>query len=244
VTLAVDNATAKASANRTIHFIDGEKGGVGKSLFSRVIVQWFLDQGRPFYPVDTDRSNPTLFHTYKGITQRAFFSENKQLESNADAIFQLATERSVVVDLAAQSFRPLSKWIERNELLKIRHDYGIGMVNWFVCSGGVDSVNLFKITVKHFEGKIPHVLVRNLYMRDRWEAVEQEPEMRSLLEKYQIPIVDLPQLNYAERDFTEQYRITFAEARDSSKLTILERGRINIFLRETYRSIEKTGLMG
>jgi hypothetical protein len=38
-----------------IHLIDGEKGGVGKSLFARVLIQYFLDKNFPFFAVDTDR---------------------------------------------------------------------------------------------------------------------------------------------------------------------------------------------
>jgi len=38
-----------------IHLIDGEKGGIGKSLFARVLIQYFLDKNFPFFAVDTDR---------------------------------------------------------------------------------------------------------------------------------------------------------------------------------------------
>jgi MinD superfamily P-loop ATPase len=43
----------------TIHFIDGEKGGVGKSLFARVMVQYCLDKQLPYVLVEADQSNPS-----------------------------------------------------------------------------------------------------------------------------------------------------------------------------------------
>jgi len=35
-----------------IHFIGGEKGGVGKSVVARVLAQWFVDRSIPFAAVD------------------------------------------------------------------------------------------------------------------------------------------------------------------------------------------------
>jgi len=35
----------------TIHLIDGEKGGVGKSLVARTMIQYCLDNNMPFVPV-------------------------------------------------------------------------------------------------------------------------------------------------------------------------------------------------
>ena len=47
-----------------IHFIGGEKGGVGKSLVSRVLAQYFIDRGLPFLGFDTDRSHGALLRFY------------------------------------------------------------------------------------------------------------------------------------------------------------------------------------
>ena len=41
---------------RTVHFIGGEKGGVGKSWVARTMVQYFLDGGNP----EVDPSVPLL----------------------------------------------------------------------------------------------------------------------------------------------------------------------------------------
>ena len=43
-----------------IHFIGGEKGGVGKSVVSRVLSQYFIDREIPFLGFDTDRSHGSL----------------------------------------------------------------------------------------------------------------------------------------------------------------------------------------
>ncbi|MDO9048516.1 MAG: hypothetical protein Q7U66_12385 [Methylobacter sp.] len=38
-----------------IHFIGGEKGGVGKSVVARVLAQYMIDNEIPFIGFDTDR---------------------------------------------------------------------------------------------------------------------------------------------------------------------------------------------
>ena len=39
----------------SLNFIGGEKGGVGKSVTSRLLAQYFIDHSRPFVGYDTDR---------------------------------------------------------------------------------------------------------------------------------------------------------------------------------------------
>lgn len=47
-----------------IHFVGGEKGGVGKSVMSRILAQYFIDNNLAFQAFDTDRSHPTLRRFY------------------------------------------------------------------------------------------------------------------------------------------------------------------------------------
>lgn len=44
----------------TIHFIGGEKGGVGKSVLSRLLSQYYLDNSLVFQGFDADQSHSTL----------------------------------------------------------------------------------------------------------------------------------------------------------------------------------------
>ena len=47
-----------------IHLIGGEKGGVGKSLVSRLLAQYFIDHSIPFMGFDSDRSHGALLRFY------------------------------------------------------------------------------------------------------------------------------------------------------------------------------------
>ena len=90
-----------------IHLIDGEKGGVGKSLVARTKVQYCLDRNLPFVAVETDRSNPDVAGIYKGICQYAVFTEDERQADKADRIFEMAIDKPVIGNLVAQSHRPV-----------------------------------------------------------------------------------------------------------------------------------------
>src|SRR4029078_1782032 len=87
----------------TIHFIGGEKGGVGKSVVARLCAQYCIDRSIPFVAADSDGSHGALMRFYGDYTRAIDLASFE----SADAILGLATEsdRRVVVDLPAQSAR-------------------------------------------------------------------------------------------------------------------------------------------
>ncbi len=85
----------------TIHFIDGEKGGVGKSFVARAMIQYALDRNQTFIAVEADRMNPDVANVYKDVCKHAIFTENEKEIGRADRIFELATRKPVIVSLRA-----------------------------------------------------------------------------------------------------------------------------------------------
>ena len=120
-----------------------KKAFLGKSLVVRTLIQYHLDKTLPFVAVETDRSNPDVAGIYKGLCQYAVFTENEKQADKADRIFEIAIEKPVIVNLAAQSHRAVFDWIERNQLLELGTEHGVSFCKWFVCNGGYDSFNLF-----------------------------------------------------------------------------------------------------
>ena len=117
----------------------------------------------------------------------------------------------------------------------------VGICKWFISTGSFDSLELFKASLRKFEGKIPHVLVKNLYFRDRWDSVLEQAELKNLLDHYQVKQVDFPKLGFDERDLIDQHKLTFSAALEGSQLSILQKTRVRGFLREIYEAIEATG---
>jgi hypothetical protein len=109
-----------------VHLFGGEKGGIGKSFVCRTAIQYLLDLEEVFALFDTDRSNPDVRRIYNEAGCRvAVFSEGERYEDKANAIYNAALEKRVLVNLPAQVFIPVKEWFERNELLSIAPDDGV-----------------------------------------------------------------------------------------------------------------------
>src|SRR5262252_3568750 len=96
-----------------IHFIGGEKGGVGKSLMARVLAQYFIDRNLPFLGFDTDRSHGALMRFYAGYASPVLVDRFESLDAIMEAAVE-QPERRILVDLAAQTNDPLLRWIDES----------------------------------------------------------------------------------------------------------------------------------
>ncbi|MBE9128029.1 MULTISPECIES: mobilization protein [unclassified Coleofasciculus] len=228
-----------------IHLIDGEKGGIGKSMFCRVLAEYCQTEKIDFALIDTDRTNPDVGRVYvKGVSEeQTFFSEKEENDAKVDVIFETALSKMVLVNLPAQIFPVVTDWIERNELLTLGQECGVQIYKWFVCTGEGDSIELFLDSLKHFEKRLPHILVRNLGASGaKWETAPAEYErLEQIISKYRIPTIDLPKLPPLERDYIKKNQCSFAEA--SKKLKLMSKQRISIFLNKAYDAIESTQLI-
>ncbi|HBL13457.1 MAG TPA: mobilization protein [Cyanobacteria bacterium UBA11162] len=230
-----------------IHFIDGEKGGVGKSLFCRVLLQYCLDKGIDYQLVEADRTNPDVGSFYPDNCHQVFFSEQENKSFEVDLIFNLALKKPVIVNLPAQVYPMVTSWIKRNNLIEeeIAQEYRVQIYKWFLCTGGHDSIKLFLESLHEFKGKIGHIFVKNLGLCEDWQHLKLYEELKPLQKKYEVLEVELPKLSSMERNLIDQNQLTFADAirKDSEHLPILSKQRVVNFLKESYKSIEKTGLV-
>lgn len=101
-----------------IHLIGGEKGGIGKSFFARLLVYYCTKRDYKFHLVDTDRTNPDVSDRYK-LGTKVFFTENEKKSNNVDVIFERSQERPVLVNLPAQIQDAVEQWIKRNNLVNL-----------------------------------------------------------------------------------------------------------------------------
>jgi hypothetical protein len=222
-----------------IHFIDGEKGGVGKSLFARVTVQYCIDKKLSYELIDADPTNPDVGAFYPENHKKAVFSESERKEYEADEIFNLALNKPVIVNLPAQVYLAVKNWYERNDILDIAGKNNIKIYKWFVCSGGYDSVQLFIQSLEEFGSKIQHVLVRNLGLCDDWKHINNRNDLCTLLNTHKVAVIDLPKFSYRERDIIDANHFTFSEARDYKELGVLGKQRLHNFLKTAHEEIEK-----
>ena len=105
----------------SIHFIGGEKGGVGKSLTSRLLAQYMIDQQIPFLGFDTDRSHGALLRFYEGFASPVVLDKREAFDVVVEAATE-SPERRILVDLAAQTHDPLVQWIDDAGVIELAQE--------------------------------------------------------------------------------------------------------------------------
>jgi hypothetical protein len=127
-----------------LHFIGGEKGGVGKSVVARLLAQYFIDRQIPFVGFDTDKSHGSLLRFYADFTAPIVIDRYEGLDRIVDAAAE-QPERRIIVDLAAQTHRFLAQWMEDSGLPEIKDEIGLSLTYWQVIDAAERKVALLGV---------------------------------------------------------------------------------------------------
>ena len=223
-----------------IHLIGGEKGGVGKSLVARVLAQYFIDHSIPFLGFDSDRSHGALMRFYAGYASTVLVDRYDSL----DAIVEAATEspeRRILVDLAAQTQEPLTRWMDESQLLSLAPELGLNIRYWHVMDNGRDSVDLLKRLFDQYEQRLSYVVVQNQLRGDDFDILKSSGllERAQVLNAGVIAIKRLQEASMTKIDAGSNsfWTATQPEDKGGMKLGILERQRVRSWLRSAYDSV-------
>src|SRR5258705_3573007 len=154
-----------------IHLIGGEKGGVGKSVVARLLAQYFIDHSIPFLGFDSDRSHGALLRFYSGYASAVVIDRYESLDAIVEAAAE-QPERRVLVDLAAQTQDPLTKWMDESQLLDVAPEIGLQIRYWHVMDSGKDCVDLLKLLLDRYEKRLSYVIVQNQLRGDQIDILQ------------------------------------------------------------------------
>ncbi|WP_437274885.1 hypothetical protein WME90_26945 [Sorangium sp. So ce375] len=226
----------------TVHFVGGEKGGVGKSVVARLLAQLFIDRALPFVALDADLSHGALRRYYADYTQRV---DLEQLDS-ADQILDsaLGGDRVVLVDLPAQSHRALERWIESTDVLNYAREMGVQLVSWHVTDGGFDSVSHLEQVLAAPGEALQHIVVKNQGRSRDFSQLDASPAYQRLLERGG-KTVTLPELDSSVMYKIDRFGSSFWAAINTSEgpkaLSVLERRRAKLWLERAQAALEAAG---
>jgi hypothetical protein len=228
-----------------IHFIGGEKGGVGKSLMSRVLAQYMIDRDIPFIGFDTDRSHGALMRFYSGYASPVLVDNIEALDSIIEAAAE-QPERRVLVDLAAQTHDPLVKWMDDAGVLNLADEMGMTIHYWHVMDSGKDSVDLLKKLLDRFGTGLKYVLVRNQIRGNDFSVLEQSGEQARAVQ-LGARVVSLKKLGDSVINKIDAGSSSFWKAKNPQDPTggglgLMDRQRVKAWLRDAYREIDDVGV--
>jgi hypothetical protein len=222
-----------------IHFIGGEKGGVGKSVVARALAQWSIDRSVPFAAVDADPSHGALSRHYRDYTQRVDLTASESADQIVDRA--LAGERRVLVDLPAQSARSLHAWITSANVLEFAKEMGIGLTFWHVSDGGFASTSDIHRVLDLLDNQLPHVVVKN-YGRSRDFSLFDASDAKKKLDDLSGKVVEIPELDPTTMYRIDRFGLSFWAAAQVAEgelaLRALERRRVKLWLESCYSQFD------
>jgi len=225
-----------------IHFIGGEKGGVGKSLISRLLAQYLIDKQIPFLGFDSDRSHGALLRFYAGYASPVVIDRYESL----DAVVEAATtdpQRRIVVDLAAQTHQPLVKWMDESGMLELSGELGLTLRYWHVMDSGRDSVDLLKKLLDKFGSQLNYVLVLNQLRGEDFSILDESGEKNRAL-SLGAKIMTLSRLHDSvmtkiDARSTSFWAAAYNPDKNLTGLGLLERQRAKVWLKKVYDEFDQ-----
>jgi hypothetical protein len=224
-----------------IHFVGGEKGGVGKSVMARVLAQRFIDRARPFAALDADQSAGALLRYYGDYTQPIDLLRTESADEIMDRA--LGADRAVLVDLPAQSARSLWDWFTGANVFDFAREMGVGLTLWQVTDGGFASVAQLERALTLFGPRVRHVLVRN-YGRGRDFSQLERSSAMQMLGELSGSLLDLPELEGGAMFAIDRLGSSFWAAvnrEGEGALRPLERQRVRLWLERCAAGLEAIG---
>lgn len=223
-----------------VHFVGGEKGGVGKSVLSRLLCQWCAERGVSSFAFDADPAQGKLLAGYGGhaVELASFRSVDRIMHQALDA------ECEVVVDLPAHSRAPLSRWLRESDVFGLAEEKGVQLVFWCVTDGGFDSVRSLEQLVRELPAAAEVVVVRNRRWASDFASFEGS-ELARELRGFGRRSIDLPALEPALMYELEARRTNWGQLLAASPsapdgLGAMARHRFSLWLRRAVAQLEST----
>jgi len=236
--------TSSSMTTTNIHFIGGEKGGVGKSLMARVLAQYLIDKQLPFLGFDTDRSHGALMRFYPAFASSVAVDRIESLDSIVEAAVDQPGRR-ILVDLAAQTHDPLASWMEDAGVIGLADELGMKLFYWHVMDSGRDSVDLLRRLLDRFGTGLQYVLVRNQVRGADFSGLEQSGEQSRAI-GMGAHVVSVKKLNEHIIQKIDAASSSFWQAKasdkDSTGLGLMDRQRVKMWLRDVYREVDEVGV--
>ena len=225
-----------------IHFIGGEKGGVGKSLLARVLAQHFIDRNQTLVAFDTDRSHGALLRYYGDYAAAMPLVAGDSLDRVIEAAAEVP-DRRVLVDLAAQTQNDLLAWLEETGAADLALQMGVLMNYWHVMDNGRDGTHLLGRWLDGPGSKLPLVLVLNEVRGDKFDllhasglldrAVNQGARVLHLRKMPEAPLQKID---------AEGASFWVALHPGTSPLKMLDRQRVKLWLQRTSADLDLLGV--
>ena len=243
------NDKNQGNDNKCVVWVTGGKGGVGKSTFSRGLLDVLLDAGVNVAAFDGDPSNAQLFRYYQGVG-RGVQCVDLDKQGEADVLLNQMEESKAdvfLVDVAAGGSQTLLDLENDIGLISEAMEMGYRFTVVSVMSRIKDSVNLLKASLEMTDDfDVQHVAVKNLYFGegDRFRLFDGSKTRAWLLERGGV-VLEMPDLFDDTYELLDQMNLPFRAMLADKSFPRAQRSRINKWLKDFEQAVRQAdGVLG
>jgi len=210
-------------------FITGDKGGTGKSVVARILLDIYRQRNIKCIAYECDQSNPQLYRHYNKIppgVNKIKLNQRGGADALQDNLKQFSPQVSLV-DMpagAAEYFENVAKDIFLFQNAQ-RMGYRITMVS--VLSRVKESLSQLKRVVDFCGDRADYVIIKNLYWGDEHKFTRyNNSEIRQTVAKLGGVELLLPELFDDIFDTIDSNDLTFREALEHEVFTLSNQSRV------------------
>lgn len=226
-----------------IHFIGGEKGGVGKSFTARLLAQYFIDRGQCFLGFDLDTSHGTFSRFYGEFTRTIKVDDFSSLD-NLLTTAEAQPDAVLIVDLAAQTAARLGDWIAQSDALNLFDSLGYEVFLWHILDDGADALRLLdKLVDTYAKQPVHFVVVKNLGRGEDFSGYDQSAVVQKIQQNNGF-VITLDKLHgpLAQKiDFNNQS--FWSASQVPNALSLVERQRVKVWLAGQHAQLDRLNLL-
>lgn len=220
-----------------VHFVGGEKGGVGKSMTARLLAQYYIDHELPFLGFDCDASHGTFSRFYNDFASPVVIGEEDSLDGLLEAM-EANPDKDLIIDLAAQAAKPLGDWIDDTDVFGLLDEMDYQVCLWHVMDDGADSVLLLdQLLERYQQPELEFIVVQNLGRGTDFSRFQKSDTFKKAQQRDAF-IIELPKLQSKLTQKIDFNNSSFwAVANNRSLMNIAERQRMKVWLRNAYEQL-------
>lgn len=226
-----------ATAAKRLILCHGDKGGVGKSTFARLLAEWFTTSAANWQGFDTDATNGHLFRFYGERTLPIMLREDGSIDQILNAAEGDAS--ILLVDLGARTGELIQEWCKETDLLTLKDEIGLAITVCYVLDPVKDSTALLKDVADTFESAADYVLTKNLAKGSKFAIYDESKTRKRLLKDLAAVEITMPELLADTYQAVDSQNLAWGAATSAPTMQLASRQRVKGFLRAGFEELEK-----
>ena len=208
------------------------------------MAQYFIDKAQPFTGFDTDRSHNSFTRFYVDYASPVVVDSYEGLDMLVGSFEEPAPDgkqQSVIVDLAAQTAAPLSRWIKDSDLLSLLSGMGVQVNFWHLLDAGRDSVDLLDRLISTYGAGPNYIVVKNMGRGSDFSLLNESEALKRAL-ALNARVITLNSLHETAMIKIDRNDLSFWAAIHTTTgpqaLGMLERQRVKTWLASAYAALD------